>query len=481
MSDAAQAQAALLTAGQVAAATGGELVQGAAATAVCAVTSDSRAVEPEALFVALRGERFDGARFCAAAAGAGASAVLVERAGWEAGLCAELPPAVAVVAVADSLRALGDLAAWHRRRFSAHVIGVTGSNGKTSTKEMIAAVLGGAPAVLHNRGNFNNLIGMPRSLLELGPQHRWVVLEMGMNVPGEIARLAEVAAPEWGVLTNVHQVHLEGLGSLQAVAAAKGELLEALPAGGAAVLNADDPLVLQQARRTRARQLTFGQSPAADVRVERMEPTPRGLAIGLRLAGGAVQFELERIGAHNAMNAAAAAAVGQLAGLDAARIAERLARAPAPPMRMEVKRLGDLSLLVDCYNANPRSVQIALDSLGRLPASGPRLAVLGDMAELGAAAEQLHRQVGRVAAEVGIDGLCTIGPLAAHIAAEARRAGLAAVEQAADLEGVLDWVERQRAPGGWLLIKGSRRMRLERLVTALVAPGAPERAGAGEP
>ncbi len=467
MSTGSLGRAGSFSAGQVADATGGKLSQGDAAAKASSVGTDSRTAAAGSLFVALKGENFDGSGFCAAAVERGAVMVLVERRAWDDCAAGVLPDDLAVVTVADSLRALGDLAAWHRRRFDVRLVAVTGANGKTSTKEMIAAVLGGEPAVLFNRGNLNNLVGMPRSLLKLDSSHRYAVMEMGMNAPGEIGRLAEVAGPQVGVITNVHPVHLEGLGSIQAVADAKGELLDRLPGEGVAVLNADDPYVLQLAGRTRALRVTFGHSPAAEVRVDTVRQTADSSAFRLHLAGRTVEVTLGRLGVYNAVNAAAAAAVGMVEGLDPEEIAARLAGAPAPPMRMEVIRLGDSRLLADCYNANPRSVQAALSTLSQLPARGPRLALLGDMLELGEASEQLHHQVGRGAAEARLDGLCAFGPNARAIAEGAREAGLSDALHTESLDEALDWARRMLQPGAWLLLKGSRGMRLERIAATL--------------
>jgi UDP-N-acetylmuramoyl-tripeptide--D-alanyl-D-alanine ligase len=460
---------ALCTAAEAAAATGGALVQGQGGVTVQAVSTDSRRPMADSLFLALRGPSFDGARFAAQAVAGGARVVLLARPAWEARLCGELPAEVAVVAVEDPLEALGALAAWHRARLSARVVGVTGSNGKTSTKEMVAAVLGGEPGVLSTKGNLNNLVGLPLTLLRLGPAQHHAVLEMGMNAPGEIARLAATARPQVGLITNVHPVHLQGLGSLQAVAEAKGELIAALGPGAVAVLNADDPYVLKQGERTGARRVTFGQSPAADVRVAEVRQDPDAIAFQLTLAGRAWPVRLARLGVHNALNAAAAAAVGWVEGVAPEQIVERLGRAVLPPMRMERLDLGDAHLLVDCYNANPRSVQAALLALSEIARGRPKLAVLGDMLELGEASEQLHRQVGRAAAEARLDGLCAFGPQARFIAEGAREAGLKAVEHALELDEVLDWLRVQMGVGSWVLLKGSRGMRLERVAKALAS------------
>jgi UDP-N-acetylmuramoyl-tripeptide--D-alanyl-D-alanine ligase len=458
---------ALCTAAEACQAMGGSLARGEGSVVARAVSTDSRRPVADALFIALRGPNHDGARYAAAAVGAGARIVALSRAAWQAGLAGALPPEVAVVLVEDPLEALGRLAGWHRRRHAARVVGVTGSNGKTSTKEMIASVLGGPPGVLATRGNLNNLVGMPLCLLGLGGEHHHAVLEMGMNAPGEIARLAAVARPEVGVVTNVHPVHLEGLGTLQAVAEAKGELIAALGPDAVAVLNADDPYVLKQGGRGPARRVTFGASPAADVRVLASRQAEHGLGIELSVGGRPLAVDLPRLGLHHAMNAAAAAAVGWVEGVAPEQIAARLVSAPRPPMRLERLDVLGAHLLVDCYNANPRSMQAALQTLVEVAGPGSRWAVLGDMLELGEASEQLHRQVGRAAAEAGLDGLCAFGPEARHLAAGALEAGLGDVEHVLEIEAALEWLRGRCARGGWVLLKGSRGMRLERLARAL--------------
>ncbi|RLB58054.1 MAG: UDP-N-acetylmuramoyl-tripeptide--D-alanyl-D-alanine ligase [Deltaproteobacteria bacterium] len=453
----------LATAEQVARAVSGRLVSGRPDAACSGVSSDSRTITPGQLFVALRGEHFDGASFCAQAVSRGASLVLLERRSWNERLAGQLAGA-AVVLVPDSLRALGDLAAWQRRRFDLPVVGVTGSNGKTTTKQMVTAVLGGAPAVLANPGNLNNLIGLPLTLLRLASGHRRVVLEMGMNVPGEIARLAEIAAPQVGVVTNVHPVHLEGLGSIEAIAAAKAELVEALPAGGTAVLNADDPLVWKMRERTRAGCLTFGKVTNADVRIDQVSTAAGQSLVTLELAGRELQLRLQRPGAHNAYNAAAAAAVGLAQGLAAAEIATRLEAVEWPALRMELVAAASGQLLVDCYNANPRSVQAALQTLRQQAAGKPTAALLGDMLELGSDSPLLHRQVGQAAARQGVQWLCAFGPLMVEGAAAARQAGMNQVQHCQEVEEAAAWLSDRLRQGCWVLVKGSRGMRLERVV-----------------
>ena len=457
----------LASAALVAKATGGKLVAGDAKVACSAVGTDSRAPLEDSLFVALSGENFNGADFCADAVAGGARILVVKNTDWSKGLKGDLKDA-AVVTVGDTLHALGDLAAWRRAAFKIRLVGITGSNGKTSTKEMTAAVLGGAPGVLSNQGNLNNLVGMPRSLLSLGKDHHHAVMEMGMNRPGEIARLAEIARPQVGVLTNVHPVHLEGLGSLQAVAEAKGELLEALPADGVAVLNADDPYVLKQAARTKARQVTFGKSPSAEVRVVSARQDAQSVDVELDLAGKKLQVRIDRPGLHNALNAAAAAAVGMVEGIEPERIAERIGRASLPALRMEQLELGSGRLLVDCYNANPRSVEAALATLRDL-ADGPAFAVLGDMRELGEASEELHRKTGQAAAGADLSGLCTFGAEARAIASGAREGGLSEVQETESIDEAIGWTRQRLKAGGWVLIKGSRAMRMERIAETIAA------------
>jgi len=457
----------LASAAQVAKASGGKLVAGNAKTTCSAVGTDSRSPLEDSLFVALSGENFNGADFCADAVAGGARILVVTNTDWSRGLTGDLKDA-AVVTVDDTLHALGDLAAWRRAAFRIRLVAITGSNGKTSTKEMTTAVLGGAPGVLSNQGNLNNLVGMPRSLLALGEGHHHVVMEMGMNRPGEIARLAEIARPQVGVLTNVHPVHLEGLGSLQAVAEAKGELLEALPSDGTAVLNADDPYVLKQAARTKARQVTFGRSPSAEVRVVSARQKAGEVEAELALPDGSLKVRIDRPGLHNALNAAAAAAVGMVEGIEPDRIAERIGRASLPALRMERLELGSGCLLVDCYNANPRSVEAALSTLRDL-AGGPAYAVLGDMRELGEASEELHRKTGQAAAVADLAGLCTFGGEARAIASGAREGGLAEVAETESIDEATQWTRERLKAGGWVLIKGSRAMRMERIAETIAA------------
>ena len=467
------------------AATGGALRSAATATEASGVSTDSRTLAPGELFVALAGPReqpvrivLDGHRFLGAALRRGAWGVLVEEQALRRDEVAdELAawPGRAVIAVPDSLRALGDLAAYHRRRMPARIVGITGSNGKTTTKEMTAAIAAERWRVLRTEGNLNNLVGLPLTLLGLEAGHEVAVVEMGMSHAGEISRLAEIAAPQVGVVTNVGPVHLEGVGSLAGVAAAKAEILEGIQPGGAAVLNADDPSTPALAARWSGKLVSFGLRAAADVRAEAVEPTPRGTAFTLLLASGcSARVRMPWIGEHNVRNALAAAAAAECLGADCAQISAGLEKARPAAMRFEVGTIPPgVTVVNDAYNANPASMQAALAAFARLPAAGRRALVLGDMLELGAAAPAEHRDLGMAAAAAAPELLLAVGAFADEVAGGARGAGLppSAIVTAPDADAaaalLADWLR----PGDLVLLKGSRGVRLERVLDRLRAAG----------
>lgn len=441
---------------------------------------DSRLVRDGELFAALPGERTDGHRFLGAAAAAGAAAIVVSRAPSPTELAAlgELT----VLLVPDALVALGAIAAGWRARFDPLVVGVTGSIAKTSAKEAIAAVLGGTLRTLKSEGNQNNEIGLPLTLLRLGPEHRAVVLEMGMYAGGEIADLARIARPRIGVVTAVHGVHLSRLGSLDAVEQAKGELVEALPSDGSAVLNADDRRVRRMAERTAARVLIYGFAADADVGAADVTSSGfDGMRFTLRLPAlpgvgrpSRVSAAIPGLGKLSVHNALAAAAVGVAAGLTPQEVVHALASGWSAPHRAQVVRLGAITIIDDAYNASPRSVTAALDLLAGLP--GRRVAVLGEMLELGPEAAQGHHDVG-VAAAATCDFLVVVGSGAAGIAAGAREAGLdpSRVLEVRDREAAADLLRARLRDGDVALVKASRGIELDRLVDALRAepPGRP--------
>ena len=454
-----------LTAAELAAITGGELVR-RSQRSVLGGAVDSRAVEPGNLFVALPGEHTDGHAFAGAALAAGAAAVLVRETPGEEDLAGH---DASVVRVADPLRALQAVAAAWRLRFDPLVVGITGSIAKTSTKEAVAAVLGRAMPTLRNEGNLNNEIGLPLTVLRLRSGHRAAVLEMGMYVGGEIADLARIGRPEIGVVTAVQAVHLSRIGTIEAVARAKGELVEALPDDGVAVLNADDERVLAMADRTAARVLTYGFAPEADIRAERVASRGvEGMSFELVLPGirsGAAIPGLGRLAVHNAL---AAAAVALAAGLAPEAIVDALADGWSAPHRGQLVRAGGVTIVDDSYNASPGSVTAALDLLAGLP--GRRIAVLGGMRELGAEHDAGHRRVGAVAAGI-VDELVVVGDDAAGIVEGAAEAGLPAPRSrhVGDREAAASALLDRLRPGDVVLVKASRGVELDRLVEALVA------------
>ena len=451
-----------LTADDLARLTGGRLLA-RSGRPIRGAAVDSRAVEPGQVFVALPGERTDGHAFIADAVARGATAAIVTRPVPEPAALGD----VSVVRVVDGLAALAALATGWRQRFEPLVVGVTGSIAKTSTKEAVAAVLGRRFRTLRSEGNQNNEIGLPLTVLRLGPEHEAAVFEMGMYVGGEIAELARIARPRIGVVTAVQPVHLSRIGSIEAIEAAKGELVEALPRDGTAVLNADDRIVRRMARRTVARVLTYGFDDDADVSAEAIESAGlAGMRFTLRANGGRQAVAMPTLGRLSVHNALAAAAVGVAAGLSLREVAAGLSSGWSAPHRAQLVSAGDVTIVDDSYNASPRSVVAALDLLAGLP--GRRGAILGEMLELGDASEEGHRMVGEAAAR-SVDWLVAIGRGAAPIAAGAVDAGMdpARVSVAPDQDAVVATLPPRLRAGDVVLVKASRGIGLDRLVESL--------------
>ena len=450
----------------VAAVTGGQIIHNGADVTVHGFSTDSRTLQPGELFIALRGERFDGHDYIAQALRHGAAACLSEEV--IAGLT------IPVVQVRDTLAALGDLAQAVRSRFSGPVVGITGTTGKTTAKEMLAAILARGGPGLKSAGNFNNLIGVPLTLFGLTREHRWAVIEMGMSARGEIARLAQIAAPQIGVITNVGAGHLENLGGISGVARAKGELFIQLPAGGTALINADDPQICQLPLANGVRRVLFGNAPEAQVRATEVRAADGAVTFTLHLPHASVAVQLPLPGRHNVQNALAAAAAAWVLDVPVDDIAAGLADFKPCPGRMELIELADdLLILDDSYNANPLSMRAALDALHDLGRPGRRIAVLGDMLELGHAARDLHREVGLLAAERA-DWLFTLGELARDIAAGAAEHGLdnTHIVASTTVEALVSQLRPLLQPGDRVLVKGSRGMRMER-VSALLRGSQP--------
>ena len=441
--------------------TGGHLMENGASVEFQGISTDSRTVQPGDLFVPLRGDNYDGHDYLTQAIQRGAAACLSEE--MIGGLL------VPVVKVTDTLKALGDLAAALRRKFAGPVVGITGTSGKTTCKEMLAAILEHKGPGLKSAGNFNNLIGVPLTLFELKHEHQWAVVEMGMSARGEIARLAEIATPNVGLITNVGAGHLENFEEISGVARAKGELFIGLPSGGVALINADDPEVCLLPVANGVRKVLFGTKEDAAIRAENIMSENGSVGFDLLIEGAVQRVVLPLPGRHNVSNALGAAAAATVLGVELKEIATGLEAFKPCPGRMELLELpGDIVVLEDSYNANPLSVHAALDALHDLGSPGRRVAVLADMLELGPTAPELHFQIGAIAAERA-DWLFTYGALAEEIARGATNAGLSEdkIVVASSHDELAARLLEVLQAGDRVLIKGSRGMRMEKITDAL--------------
>lgn len=439
-------------------------VAGDGGVRVSGVSTDSRTLEPGELFVAIAGENFDGHDHLADAAASGAAAALVER---------EIESALPQVRVDDTIAALGRFAARERENFAGPVIAITGSNGKTTTKELCADMLeAGGAKVCRSPGNLNNHIGLPLSILGLRAGDDVLVVELGMNHPGEIDALSRIAQPDVGAITQVAPAHIGLMGSIEAIARAKGELLDNLRDGGTAVLNADDEQVMAQRERFKGRALLFGMHAEADIHATGIETSASGTHFRLDTPVGNTEIALALPGCHLVQDALCAAACALASGaleespLDAIR--ETLDAFRGVRGRTFVVALpGGVRLLDESYNANPRSVAAALRALAQLRGDGRSIAVLGDMGELGDESPALHAEVGRLAAESGVAALLCVGPLSTQMLEGARGAGLGRVEHVADADAAIDIVRGWLREGDVVLVKGSLSMRMASISRAL--------------
>ncbi len=454
----------LFTVQDIVRATQGALVTGDLAVPVTGVSIDSRTLGVGEAFFAIRGYRLDGHGFLGEAAGRGAACLVVHS------LHDDVPANVPLVLVEDTTKALGLLAAYHRARFSIPVVAVTGSNGKTTTKELIGSVLGTRWQVLKPAASFNNQWGLPLTLLKLAPEHEALVIEIGSQHPGEIAALAGLAKPTLGVVTTVAHAHTEFLGSLDGVREEKAALVRAVPPEGWVALNADDPRVAGMTRDARARVITYGRSAAAQVRaVGDAVEDARRLTFTLEAGGAREIVTLAFAGRHNVTNALAAAAVGVALGFTLDEIARGLAAALPVGGRCVWRQAGAVRILDDTYNANPVSLRAALETVAACRGPGRLVVVLGDMLELGAITEDAHQDAGRAVVAAGADELVGVGRHALLAVEAARAAGLAEAHHATTFEDTVALLLKRLVPGDTVLVKGSRGMRLERVVDALVA------------
>jgi UDP-N-acetylmuramoyl-tripeptide--D-alanyl-D-alanine ligase len=445
---------------QIAVATGGA-VWGHEETIVTSVGTDSRNSAPQELFVALRGERFDGHQFIAAARERGAAAALVETVSFE---WRDFPQ----IQVADTLQALQRLARAYRAELSLIVVGITGSSGKTSTKEMVAAVLGEKYAVTKTEGNLNNHIGVPLSILRADSSHQVAIWEFGMNHLGELAPLVEMAKPGYGVITNIGVAHVEFLGSREAIAREKAVLTDHIPPTGVVVLNADDEFSDWIAARCSARTIQTGIEQGA-IQVRHIVHYVDGEEFVLSDESGEVPGFLPVPGEHMIKNAAQAVAIGRVLGLSLAQCAAGLAKTSLPGGRFRIERLGQVLVINDSYNANPDSVIAALRTVARLPVKGRRIAALGYMGELGEQSLSSHERVGSAAAENGFDFLIAVGERAKPIASASFKAGLNRTRTVATQTEAADALAEFLEPGDLLLVKGSRSAAMDRIIEQLEA------------
>ncbi len=432
---------------------------------------DSRTIVPGELFFAVRGERFDGHDFVAAAVERGAVAAVVSRA--RASTLSDSALAVPLLIAEDPLLALQSLATHVRRQWGRRIVAVTGSAGKTTTKDAIAAALATRFHTLKSRGNLNNAFGLPLQLLRVEPDHEFAVIEMGMNHSGEIAALARIAAPDWGVITNVGTAHIENFPDGQAgIARAKFELVAALPATGVAFLNCDDPYVAQFGRDFAGRAVYFGAGPCADPQLLEVTESESGLRIRFRAGEHESDFALRMPGAHNAQNAMAALAVAIEAGADVDAVAAALSTLEPGDKRGQTIHLAGATILDDSYNSNPEALRSMIRTLAARPASR-RILVAGEMLELGEHGPVLHYTCGKAAADAAIDFVVGVRGNAEHLAAAACTGGVASVFLP-DAEAAGRWLRDNLRPGDVVLVKGSRGVPLERAIALATRALAPE-------
>ena len=435
---------------------------------ITSVAIDSRKVVPGSLFVAFAGENTDGHHYLADSARRGAAAALVEQ---------DVPDCGQMVAIRvdSTLAALQRLAAWQRLQFTGlQVIGVTGSSGKTTTKELVAGVLSQKYAVFKSRGNHNNAIGLPLMLLEMQEQHQFAVLEMGMSAPGEIQELCEFSRPGIGIITNIGEAHIEHLGSREAIMDAKFELSQNLSSPALMILNGDDPWQRRKVKEglPGVKVLFYGLNSGNNIRGFNIHSSVRGCSFDVQWGNGSTQVQIGLLGAHNVYNALAAFAAGLALNVEPALIAAGLASVRGEAGRLQPVEINGLTLIDDSYNANPDSMGKALDVLGQYPPGRRRVAFLGDMLELGPFSAEKHQLVGRLAAEHSLDLLIAVGRYSEHI-----RLGAIASGMKSDLIAV--WPESKAAlasldsllPGDVVLVKGSQGAEMIRIVQGIKAGG----------
>ncbi|MBN1471079.1 MAG: UDP-N-acetylmuramoyl-tripeptide--D-alanyl-D-alanine ligase [Syntrophaceae bacterium] len=450
-------------------ATHGTLISGKPGTTFYGISTDSRSVERGNLFVALKGDIYNGHDFAGAVLKKGAAGILIHDDEKISNLRAGKN--FAVIKVDDTLYALGDLAHDWRKNFSIPVIGLTGSSGKTTTKEMVSSIIGRKKIILKTEGNLNNLVGLPQTIFKLNANHEIMILEMGTNTRGEIKRLTQIAKPTIGLITNVGPAHLEGFGSMDTVRKEKGDLFLHMPSSGVAVINLDDEAVTKASEKWHGKKVTFSMSPNADVTVRDIEKNGvKGVHFNLVMDGMAQKVEMKITGLHHIYNAMAAAAVAFAAGMDMKTIAEGLTAFRPFSGRMEIIKLRNGAFLLDdSYNANPASVREALMTLKDLKTNHNGFVFLGDMLELGAQTDEMHRRIGMLIGTIGVNALFLQGDFSKITAAGAQEGGLSPenIFFLSDQDNCVDYLKEHLKKGDWILVKGSRRMKMERVAAKI--------------
>jgi len=445
-------------------ATKGKLISGNEADILRGVSTDTRRIKGGELFIAIKGQKFDGHNFILDAVSKGAGGILVQEG------CILNPnfrlPDISIISVENSVTALGDIASFHRARFNIPILGITGSNGKTTTKEMVSHILSKRYNVLKNFGTENNHIGVPLTLMQLRPEHTIAVLEMGANHPGEIRRLAEIVRPKSAIITNIGPSHLEFFSDLDTVFKTKIEVLEYLDEDGILVINGDDEYLSKL--KTGHKVIRFGLDKSYDFYADKIRIEPDGIDFRLN---GKDELRLNIVGRHNIYNALAAIALSSNFGSPIDEIRESLSEFKMPNMRLEVKNVGDIRIINDTYNANPSSMRQAIEVLKEVTGKGRKVLVAGDMLELGNFSSRFHHLVGRQAAESGIDLIVAVGKLAEHIVNGALEAGMSAkkIKLCNFTKEACEVLAGLVKKGDTILVKGSRAMKMEEIVNALEA------------
>ena len=458
-----------LSVGDILNATQGEVMAGDQKVRFSGVSIDSRQIAADDLFVAIKGEHHDGHAFIKDVFNKGVKGIIVQKNLFHQ-LQIETEKDVICIGVSDTVKALGDLAHFHLRQFDIPVVAITGSNGKTSTKEMTVCILGQKFNVLATAGNFNNEIGLPLTLFRLNEKHQMAVLELGMNHPGEIYRLGKICVPDMGVITNIGHSHLEGLGSIEAVKNAKGELLETLSSNGRAILNADDPNVMALGARTSAETITYGENAEALIRAESIRMDGATLNFRLLLPNDDIEINLKIPGKFMVANALAAAAVGYVSGVSGSEIKKGLEAFIPVKGRLNILRSpSGINIVDDTYNANPSSMKAAVSTLMELSPGKRKIACLGDMLELGDFSERLHDEIGEFIGRKELIRLFLTGDFAKNIAKGAKASGMNPQNIFIGAqEEILPELKTCLKADDWVLVKGSRSTHMEKIVNGLM-------------